>query len=171
MKSIKIIMLFVALCFVQSKIHAQVAIGKTSIDGDAVLDFGPSALGIILPWITSAAAVISPVGGTFIFDSADAKVKYFDGTNWIDMSKNSGFIDSSKISLLPDTNNGVVIGSTTITATGVLVLETQDKGLLLPRIANPVTSILSPEPGTMVFDTVSKKIAVYNGLKWSFWGE
>lgn len=149
--------------------HSQVAIGKTLVDGDGILDFGNENMCLILPWVDSANTV-SAVGGTLIFDSSDNRVKYFNGTNWIDLSTSNGVLNTSSQNALIEIGDGTVIGSLPATATGILVLESNDKALILPKIANPTTTLLSPAPGSMVYDTVSKKICIYNGEEWSFWG-
>jgi hypothetical protein len=153
---------------------SQVSIGKTTIDGDAILDFGSLNAGIILPWVTSSAAVSNPVGGTLIFDSSDKKIKYYQDSSspsWVIMSPKTGAVDTSIQDNVPEDNNGVIIGTPSPSVSGVLVLSSTNKGLLLPKVANPETTILSPDAGTLVYDTVSKKVAVYNGLHWTFWGE
>ena len=171
MKIFKILMLTAALCFIQSAVQAQVAIGKQSLDGSSILDFGSEPLGIILPYVTGEADVVGAVPGTLIFDAADQKVKYRSNTAWVDMSRNSGTVDTSGQDALTEVTTGAIIGSTTSAAPGVLVLESTTKALLLPRVSDPMTTMLSPEPGTIVYDTNSKKICVYNGQQWAFWGE
>jgi hypothetical protein len=65
----------------------------------------------------------------------------------------------------------LVIGSTNTSKVGVLVLESSDKALLLPKVSDVATNLVNPEAGTIVYDTLRKKLAVYNGLTWAFWGE
>ncbi|WP_396177127.1 hypothetical protein [Flavobacterium sp.] len=162
-------------CLCTNNLFSQVGIGTSTVNNKAILEFGSENKGIILPWVTSAAAVVSPSGGMLIFDSDDKKVKYFnDNTNtWIDMSITSGAVDTSiQDSFAEQTSNSkTIIGSPTTTKTGVLVLESSEKALMLPKVADVTVNFPNPEPGTMVYDTFRKKIAVYNGLVWSFWGE
>ncbi|MCX8525315.1 hypothetical protein OF897_15460 [Chryseobacterium formosus] len=44
-----------------------------------------------------------------------------------------------------------------------------DKAMVLPKVARPHLTIQNPAPGMMVFDTVKRQLAVYNGTVWSFW--
>ena len=69
-----------------------------------------------------------------------------------------------------DATEKVIIGSTTSSADGALVLESNTKAMVLPIVAN-VQDIPSPSPGMMVYvkKEGSKRLAVYNGSKWSFW--
>ena len=57
-----------------------------------------------------------------------------------------------------------------LTADGVLVLESATQAMLLP-IVSDVNNIPNPSPGMMVFvnKAGAKRLAVYNGAKWSFW--
>ncbi len=57
-----------------------------------------------------------------------------------------------------------------LTANGVLVLESTTKSMILP-IVQDVQNIPSPSPGMMVYINKSgaKRLAVYNGSKWSYW--
>lgn len=154
----------------------QTSIGKKTVEGtDVILDFKANEnRGIILPWVTKESDVTAPVGGTLVFDSNDKKVKYYKaGTEatWVDLSINTGNVDLS-IQQAFDENaeaKPTVIGSRTSTASGVLVLESTTKAMVLPKMESPHLNILSPKAGTMAFDTESKMLCVFNGTEWSFW--
>lgn len=155
---------------------AQTSIGKKTAEGtDVLLDFKEGeARGIILPWITKESDVATPVGGTLVFDANDKKVKYYKagtGATWVDLSINPGEVDLS-IQQAVGENAEVtptVIGKRTSTASGVLVLESTTKAMVLPKMESPHLNILSPEAGTMAFDTKSKMLCIFNGTEWSFW--
>ena len=51
---------------------------------------------------------------------------------------------------------------------GVLVLEDDNKGMILPQVSS-YANITSPTAGMMVFDTSKKLLCFFNGTKWSFW--
>lgn len=155
---------------------AQTAIGKRTVEGtDVILDFkADDNRGLILPWVNSDQQVVSPVGGTLIFDSEDKKVKYYKGGtegNWVDLSIHTGTVDSSIQQGLIEKSDAIttVLGSRTSDASGVLVLESTNKAMVLPKMESPHLTILSPQPGTMAFDTVSKMLCIFNGTEWSFW--
>ena len=151
------------------------AIDKKTINGNAALDFGTANLGIILPWVTSAKDVTNPTPGTMIYDTADKKVKYYEGgttPSWVDMSLNSGNVDTSLQDDFTDVHDtGMIIGDKSGAPKGVLVFQTPTKGLLLPKVSNPANTISNPEAGTIVYDPTSKRVCVYNGLNWAYWGE
>lgn len=70
-----------------------------------------------------------------------------------------------------DSNARSIIGANFTTVNdGVLVLESSTKALVLPVVSD-VNNIPSPSPGMMVFvnKTGTKRLAVFNGSKWSFW--
>ena len=164
--------LFISILFSFTYSFAQVAIGKTTVDGDGILDFQVGTFkGIVLPWVTSEASVISPVGGTLIYDTTTQRVKYYNGATWIDLSGKSGTVDTTAQNSLTDVGDGIIIGANSSAATGVLILEATDKALILPKVDNAYLNIPNPVAGTIVYDPVSKTVQIYNGQQWSFWGE
>lgn len=52
---------------------------------------------------------------------------------------------------------------------GILVLSDSDKAMILPKVENPHINIINPTAGMLVYDTVSKQLAVFNGTVWTFW--
>lgn len=146
---------------------SQVAISKVPSSTGAILDFATGTTnGIILSAVTSLPT--SPANGTFVVDRSDLKVKMRQNNIWVDLSSPG---DLSKISPnnSSEVGNGVIIGSNTSSANGVLVLEATDKALVLPKIASPQTNVRSPYPGMICYDTASKSVAVFDGKVWNFW--
>ncbi len=68
-----------------------------------------------------------------------------------------------------DIGNGVIIGAETSVATGILVLESTDKAMILPKISNPHLTGKSPYTGMICYDTVSKTLAIFDGTNWNYW--
>ncbi|PWN67664.1 hypothetical protein [Chryseobacterium oncorhynchi] len=163
-----------ALCSLASYASGQVAINKENITGTStVLDFNNTtgnSKGIILSSVDSAPVLTANNNGTFLFDKTDKKIKMYENNTWTALS-NIG--DSSQIIPNPSTesgsNQGVIIGKNTSSAIGVLVLESQDKAVLLPQINTPHTTVKSPYPGMMCYDTASKSLAVFDGSSWNYW--
>ena len=157
-----------------SSAYGQVAIGKSPITNSSVsLEFGSENRGLILPWVTSSAAVTGAVDGTLIFDSADKKVKYRKNGVWFDLSRdNNGLVNTTLQNALTESASaGTAIGRTASTNTtpGILVLTDVNKAMVLPKVANPHLNIINPEAGMIVYDTVNRQVAVFNGNVWSFW--
>ena len=156
---------------------AQVAIGKTSVSSPSVslefYDGADNTRAIILPWVKSADEVSSATNGTLIFDSNDKIVKFKTASGWSSLSReNRGAVDVSLQSNLTEKAEAkTMIGGnpSTDTTPGILVLGDTNKAMVLPKVAKPHLTIVNPEPGTLVFDTESKQLAVFNGLEWSFW--
>lgn len=153
--------------------NGQVAIGKENINGSStILDFYDGAdnfRGIILPAVESAPTDLTAANnGTFLFDTSDNKVKMFENEIWVELS-DEGDSTAIPVNTSDETGDGVIIGSETTDADGVLVLESADKAMILPKIANPHTTVKSPYPGMMCYDTVSKTLAVFNGEVWNYW--
>lgn len=108
--------------------------------------------------------------GTIWFDASEHKIKLRKEGNNIDMTP-VGDTNVASPSLSEKNNEtGVIIGAKTSTAPGVLVLESQDKAMVLPNV-DSVTAVINPEPGAMVYDRNEKAIAVFNGEHWYFWGK
>ena len=163
--------------FFATAISAQVAIGKTSISSPAVsLEFYDNAdntRGIILPWVTSTAAVTGAVNGTIVYNTADRKVYVKYASGWRDLSVDtSGTVTTTLQDSLTDQDTAkVLIGGdpSTDTTPGILVLADTNKAMVLPKVASPHLNIVNPSPGMMVYDTTKKQLAVFNGKVWSFW--
>ncbi len=169
----------IAVTIFSGMISAQVAIGKTTLSSPAVsLEFGTANRGIILPWVTSAASVAGAVNGTMIYDLADKKMKIKYASAWKDLSVDAAGttvdpltgVDGTLIqnSAAEDANAKMAIGTLSSTP-GILVLEASDKAMVLPKVASPHLNIINPSPGMMVYDTVNKQLAVFNGKVWTFW--
>ena len=158
-------------------LSAQVAIGKASISSPAVsLEFYDNAdntRGIILPWVTSTAAVTGAVNGTIVYNTADRKVYVKYASGWRDLSVDTaGTVTTTLQDTLSDLDTAkVLIGGdpATDTTPGILVLADTNKAMVLPKVASPHVNIVNPSPGMMVYDTTKKQLAVFNGTVWSFW--
>lgn len=131
------------------------------------------------------------VDGTILFDLSDKKVKYRKAGIWFDLTGNPTFplvvkdasnqnvtftqfnsIDSSIQDNRKEQENAkAAIGANgaTDTTNGILVLTDSDKAMVLPKVASPHLNVQNPSPGMMVYDTLKRQLAVYNGTVWSFW--
>ena len=156
---------------------AQVAIGKATVSSPAVsLEFYDNAdntRGIILPWVTSTAAVTGAVNGTIVYNTADRKVYVKYASGWRDLSVDTtGTVTTTLQDALSDLDTAkVLIGGdpSTDTTPGILVLADTNKAMVLPKVASPHLNIVNPSPGMIVYDTTKKQLAVFNGTVWSFW--
>ncbi len=153
---------------------SQVAIGKNTTTNTSVsLEFGNEPKGIILPWATSENSVTGAVNGTFILDVAEKKVKVKLASGWKDLSvyNSNNAIDNSLQTnpQYPEKANAkATIGNPSSTP-GILVLEDNNKAMILPLVENAHINIKSPAPGMMAYDPLTQQLAVYNGTKWTFW--
>ena len=158
-------------------LSAQVAIGKATVSSPAVsLEFYDNAdntRGIILPWVTSTAAVTGAVNGTIVYNTADRKVYVKYASGWRDLSVDTtGTVTTTLQDALSDLDTAkVLIGGdpATDTTPGILVLADTNKAMVLPKVASPHLNIVKPSPGMIVYDTTKKQLAVFNGTVWSFW--
>ena len=153
---------------------SQIALGKASINGtQTVLDFNDAATndkGIILPAVTPLPTLASTTNGTFLFDRTDSRVKVLENNIWKPLSDagNSTALNANN-NTSAETTGKVIFGESTSSAEGILVLESPDKAMILPKISNPHTTVHNPYPGMMCYDTVSKSLAVFDGTRWNYW--
>lgn len=158
----------------------QVAIGKTSVASpSASLDFGSGNRGMVLPWVESGAPLTGMVNGTLMYDLTDKKVKVKYNAGWKDLSVNTQGTTVDSVSgtdgvliqnsATENTSAKSAIGGTVSAAPGILVLEDNNKAMILPKVASPHLNIINPSPGMLVYDTFNKQLAVFNGSVWSFW--
>lgn len=154
-------------------LNAQIHFGndKESVNGSSTLmDFDESASntkGIILPAVTSASNV-APANGNFIFDNNDKVIKVYENGIWRNLSEQVGTVNVNS-NPSADIGDGVVIGSEIPTAEGILVLESENMAMILPKVAEPHLNVKSPYPGMMCYDTTAKALAVFDGNKWYYW--
>jgi hypothetical protein len=164
MKNIVLIFLFLVL--LAPNIYSQVAIGKETVDGLGILDFASGdRRGLVLPYTNS---ISNPTNGTLTFDTNSKKIKSFVNNNWVDLSFEGSLPAVVNTNPNLTTDNDVIIGSNTSSAVGVLVLESNNKALILPKVDN-VTNIFKPTIGTICYDLSLNALAIYNGVGWSFW--
>jgi len=160
--------LSLGLCFAAK---AQTAINKKTTDGSSVLDFAAGTTkGIILPAVETLPA--TPANGTFLFDKTAKIVKMYQNGAWVNLSDVGDIAGPVPIAPYSGTvANGkqTVIGARSTSVDGVLVLESTDKALVLPKISSPHLNVKSPYPGMMCYDTDRKALAVFDGKVWNYW--
>jgi hypothetical protein len=168
----KILILFAA-SLLSYATQAQVAVGKQSVDGAAILDFAPNATnGIILPVVRTLPTGAGASDGTLLINAVNlsaAKAQARVNGAWIDISDEVRNLSSLSLNTSAEQGTVAIMGASTSSASGVLVLEATNKALVLPKVANAETEIKSPVAGTMVYDMWSKSLAIFDGVKWNFW--
>ncbi|MBO6185316.1 MAG: hypothetical protein J6O88_11625 [Chryseobacterium sp.] len=172
--------IIISLCLMISGVaFSQVIIGNdigTATDKTSVLlEFAnTNDRGIVLPYLRTIP--VAPTEGTIILDATDstrAKIKYYNGT-WKDLSSGNEADISTVLTKQPTVteNNtvGTIIGSDQTSATGgALVLESSNKAMILPQVTS-TDVVINPAPGMMVYiKGTNKRLAVFNGSKWTFW--
>lgn len=176
----KNIVIAIALVFVSISTSAQIAIGgKQTVTNNSVsLEFNDTEKrGLILPYVETKTGITE--SGTIIYDVTDHKVKYLkEGTTWVNLSNDDttaatiGVADISiQTTKMEKTDAKTAMGANAASDStpGILVLTAPDKAMILPKMASPHLNIINPAPGLMVYDTLKKQLAVYNGKVWSFW--
>ena len=170
-------------------INADAATAKTTLTSatSVLLEFWSDGdKGIILPYVeTVPTGANNSKGGTLIFDvsaNGEYKVKVKnENSGWTDLSVESGYsttvanvVKAPQPAALTDNASAkAIIGSSTSSTEGVLVLESATKAMILPTVSN-FTDIKNPSPGMMAFlkhtsDNTKHRLIVFNGQKWAFW--
>ena len=156
------------------------AIGTAPVKTSVLLEFAVGNKGLILPYVRTLPPPLPITEGTILLDASTpsaARLKFSNGTSWLDLSGQNADISSSLATqpstAVSETGAKSIIGARSSSADGVLVLESSTKAMVLPTVAD-VQNIPSPSPGMMVYvsgvsPTFNKRLAVFNGSKWSFW--
>lgn len=185
MKNIFSAIVIVLSCNAFSQVIIGDALGTATSKTSVLLEFAKGQnKGIILPYVTSHPTGAALVGGAIVLDATDAtkaKVQYFNDTNWVDLSSGDEANVTGAVALQPqqptilnppveDISAKAIIGASSSTAEGVLVLESSSKAMILP-IVKSTDDILSPAPGMMVYVDKSgaRRLAVFNGANWTYW--
>lgn len=160
------------------------AVGTAATKTSVLLEFAnTNNKGIVIPYVRTIPS--SPTEGTILLDTSTptaVRVKYYNanttpGSNgWSDLSGQTADIstlltEQPTIAQAPElTGSKAIIGSDTSSADGVLVLESNTKAMVLPMVTS-TDNIQSPSPGMMVYinKAGAKRLAVFNGSKWSYW--
>jgi len=151
-----------------ASVSAQTAINKNTADGSSVLDFAAGTTkGIILPAVETLPA--TPANGTFLLDKTDKKIKMYQNGLWVELSGIGNITNIVPYSGTVDNGKQTVMGARSTGVDGVLVLESTNKALVLPKISNPHLNVKSPYPGMMCYDTNRKALAVFDGNVWNYW--
>lgn len=150
-------------------VSAQTAIEKNTVSSTSVLlDFAAGTTkGIILPAVETLP--LTPANGTFLFDKTAQILKMYQNGAWVNLSGVGENMSIVPYSGTTDNGKQTVIGARSTTVDGIVVLESTDKALTLPKIASPHLNVKSPYPGMMCYDTDRKALAVFDGKVWNFW--
>ena len=199
MKNIFTIILLAGLTSINAQVIIGDAVGTVPAanKSSVLLEFAAGQnKGIIVPYVrvlpTTATARTE---GTILLDASDptkARMKFYNGntlllTNgWVDLSGQDGNLTGVGLADIlayqptvadaPETNvSRAIIGVVPNPLPagfpeGVLVLNSTTKTMVLPQVED-VQLIPSPSPGMMVYinKAGAKRLAVYNGSKWSYW--
>ncbi|WP_312090129.1 hypothetical protein [Chryseobacterium sp.] len=172
-----------SIVLISSQAFSQViigdAVGTAAVKTSVLLEFAANQnKGLVVPYVRTKPT--APVGGTIILDATtptSANVEYWNGTTWVNLgstaSSDLGDVTgalANQPTTSEDNSAKAIIGDSTSSADGVLVLESNTKAMVLPTVTN-VNDIPSPAAGMLVYvkGTNNKRLAVFNGKTWSFW--
>lgn len=171
-----------SIAFANAQVIIGDAVGTAPVKTSVLLEFALGQnKGIILPYVRSKTLINTE--GSIILDAStttDARVKYYNANTtpgsggWVDLSGQPYDITTLMATQPPmtvvETGAKSIIGARTSAADGVLILESTTKAMVLPTVAD-VQNIPSPSPGMMVYinKAGAKRLAVFNGAKWSYW--
>ena len=147
----------------------KLAIGKTTVDGDALVDFGTELRGMVIAPIADVEDVnITHSAGTIAFDGKTGSFRYFDGTDWSAPVEGG---DDSGNDVAPGTDTFKrLIGAKTTNVEGVVIFGEdtgENQALVLPKLENGNLKFNNPVTGLIYYDTALKAIMVYNGNGWT----
>ncbi|MBU0486643.1 MAG: hypothetical protein KKA07_03610 [Bacteroidetes bacterium] len=145
----------------------QVAINEDDSDADtgSELDVKSTTKGVLFPIMTAAErdALKTPVEGLLIFNRTGGYHNYFDGTNWLQITRE--IVVAATNPFLGTANDvGVGVGVADPDNSAILHVNSTTKGFLLPRITGSAPS--TPSEGMIYYNTVSDMISYYDGADW-----
>lgn len=189
MKNILTILFLVVICLANAQVIIGDKLGTAGVKTSVLLEFAHipgQNKGIIVPYVRTLPATLpTRIEGAILLDASNptkARMKFYNANTtplsngWFDLSGQDGNVtsaltDQPTVVQAPEiATSKAIIGSTSSSADGVLVLESTTKAMVLPQV-DKVSDIPSPSPGMMVYvnKTGAKRLAVFNGTKWSFW--
>ncbi|KEY18700.1 hypothetical protein [Kaistella antarctica] len=183
MKNIITIILLGMITGIKAQVIIGDALGTTTDKTSVLLDFAAGQnKGLILPYVRELPTSNALTEGAIILDATrptSARVKFYNGSSWVDLSGQDAnlvnpidhlAVQPSILAAPESLIAKAIIGAKSSVADGVLVLESDTKAMILP-IVSDVQKIPKPSPGMMVYvnKTGKKRLAVFNGAKWSFW--
>lgn len=130
-----------------------VGIGTVAPAASAVLEMNSTSRGVLIPRMTSAQriAIVTPATGLLVYDTTDKLFYYWDGTQWVPLQGNLGWLIQGNLGTSPAANyvgtadaQSLVIKSNAIEAIRVLATN-QNVGIgqLLPASKLGVNGNLS----------------------------
>ncbi|GEM53150.1 hypothetical protein EB1_29400 [Empedobacter brevis NBRC 14943 = ATCC 43319] len=166
-----IVLLILLLSVSSIKVNAQIVIGdnSNSSDNKALLSFTSENMGVILPIINSNTEAASTgnvvkTPGTIYVSRADKQVKVYmavspqNSTGLLALTPTlptTVTLPTANTSVESTENAGVIIGSETTTQKGILVLESEEKTMVMPLIGTveqpPHKYVKNPYIGTIGF--------------------
>lgn len=165
MKPIYITLFSIFFAFSLQAQDLNLAVGKTTVDGDAIMDFGDELRGMVIAPIQDA-ETSSPDAGTIAFDGATGSFRFYNGTNW--SNPQSGGATGGHASGTDTFKQ--IIGAETSATTGVVVFgedNNESQALVLPKLENGNLRFNNPVAGLIYYDTALKSVMVYNGNAWT----
>lgn len=189
MKNILTILFLEVICLANAQVIIGDKLGTAGVKTSVLLEFAHipgQNKGIIVPYVRTLPATLpTRIEGAILLDASNptkARMKFYNANTtplsngWFDLSGQDGNVtsaltDQPTVVQAPEiATSKAIIGSTSSSADGVLVLESTTKAMVLPQV-DKVSDIPSPSPGMMVYvnKTGAKRLAVFNGTKWSFW--
>ena len=151
--------------------YSQLTIGKnTASSPSSSIEFADGNRGMILPWVDDASGMTA-ANGTMVFDLTTNKVMVKYQSGWTELSQTEGQANSAlQDGKFDKATAKVSIGEPGLDSPdGILVLEDNNRAMILPKVVEPDKNLASPEPGTMVYDPNKQLLAVFNGDTWSYW--
>ena len=161
-----VFMLLNLLAFVNFT-QAQVAINNddSNAAASAALDIKSTTQGVLFPVMTDAdrLALKSPATGLIIFNRSGGYFNYYNGTNWVQITRATVVAATNPVGA--GTDVGVGVGVADPDNSAILHVNSITKGFLLPR---NTTAIASPTAGILYYKTTatSNNIFLYNGTSW-----
>lgn len=169
---------FAFALFFSTKVEAQVGIGTTNPNSDAILEISSINKGFLPPRMTASQrnSISSPIAGLEIWCTDcgnNGETQIYNGNSWTNLL---GGATAGVITTGTNTTGGsnpIVIGASTASGSAQLELVSTTKGFLLPRMTATQRNAIEPATtaaGLQVWCTdcgANGELSIFNGVNWT----
>ena len=134
-------------------------------DPSAILEISDPAKGVLLPR-TYQEQILLPSPGLIIYNMATNTLDYYNGNSWMTLCSNSLGVSSNGGT---QNSTGLAINEdgTAPHHSAVLDVNSNNKGILIPRLTNLQRDQILPSMGLIIYNTTDQAIQYFDGIFWN----
>lgn len=140
-----------------------ITIGSGSTEPSAIVSI--KELGFVQYTLMTDLEILTidyPIEGMMVYNTDQAALQYFNGSNWTNLNANSNTIAISTSPALP--LKGIVIGEGVNVDNAVLQDHVIDATIMIPTLN--ASDIKDPAKGLLIYDEGKRSFLVFDGTRW-----